>query len=134
MNSILSMVGIEDYVSGAGNYVTLFQLLLDAMITQVKDGTDAVTREMCPDWILEATTSGTTTASFDKTTTYSTVPYNGCEPPSTDPNDERWTNYNASLYFFGGSIDPNAYPPHAPIVADISNSTRTMISIDCDFL
>ena len=89
---------------------------------------------MCSDWILETTTSGTTTASFDETTTYSTVPYNGCELPSTDPNDERWTNYNASLYFFGGLLDPNAYPRHAPIVADISNSTQTMISIDCDFL
>lgn len=34
------MLGIEDYISSAGNYVTLFQALLDAIIAQIEDGTD----------------------------------------------------------------------------------------------
>lgn len=40
MNSLSSMLGIEDYISSAGNYVTLFQALLDAIIAQIEDGTD----------------------------------------------------------------------------------------------
>ncbi|PAV58077.1 hypothetical protein WR25_13353 [Diploscapter pachys] len=61
LSSFFEMIGVQDYISEAGFYVTTFQIAFNAIFSSVQAGVDGVTTQMCPEWIPDDVT--TTTAS-----------------------------------------------------------------------
>ncbi|PAV84944.1 hypothetical protein WR25_08501 [Diploscapter pachys] len=56
-SGFVDMIGATDYIDQAGFYVTVFQIAFDAVHQSVHAGVEAVTSEMCPDWVAEDVTT-----------------------------------------------------------------------------